>query len=201
MRPLSKQCTPPVCLQDLETFRDLLSLPGLQLGGAPRPTNMKICHSIQRKTVTIIVGSPCLRKSEPWIFCSSVSACRFDTAMLTRLAEDPMIDPIPPIHAPTLSGQARTPGSSPGVSFCFMSSNTYTMVVVKGRDSRKALPKEQTHKSIMIANNVLESSGNSMIKAAMVSPSNLITPNSDKDYTRTKRQAKKNNVSHSTAIK
>mmetsp|Transcript_134182 Transcript_134182/g.286971 ORF Transcript_134182/g.286971 Transcript_134182/m.286971 type:complete len:206 (+) Transcript_134182:212-829(+) len=118
--------------------------------------------------------------------------------MHTRFAEDPMIEPMPPQQAPMLRGQIRTLVLTPAMEDFCKSMRTYTIVVVNGKDSKKALPIDETHSMMIMAMAMRESSGKTSISLIMPSPSSRITPSSLNDSTRTKSNAKNRSVPHST---
>merc|ERR1712118_294992 len=65
---------------------------------------------------------------------------------------------MPPTQAPILSGQTSNSTCTPGMPLFMRSKRMYTKVVVNGRDSRKALPIDESQRTTKMAKYILLSS-------------------------------------------
>mmetsp|Transcript_16378 Transcript_16378/g.36161 ORF Transcript_16378/g.36161 Transcript_16378/m.36161 type:complete len:218 (-) Transcript_16378:1634-2287(-) len=119
----------------------------------------------------------------------------------TKFADEPMILPIPPTHAPRDSAQASGITGIPRESSFLKLIRMYATVVVKGNDSRKAEPKPATHNITKHATSMRASIGTEVNRSVNASPSARIKPISPRDSTKTNKVAKNIKVSHSTASK
>mmetsp|Transcript_26352 Transcript_26352/g.63467 ORF Transcript_26352/g.63467 Transcript_26352/m.63467 type:complete len:216 (+) Transcript_26352:743-1390(+) len=121
--------------------------------------------------------------------------------MATRFAEEPMMLPIPPTHAPKDNAQASGMTGIPRESSFRKLIKMYATVVVKGKDSKKADPRPATHNITKHATSIRASIGTEVNRSVNASPNARINPISPSDSTKTNKVAKNIKVSHSTASK
>mmetsp|Transcript_44538 Transcript_44538/g.105545 ORF Transcript_44538/g.105545 Transcript_44538/m.105545 type:complete len:244 (-) Transcript_44538:1665-2396(-) len=145
------------------------------------------------------VGKPYLRKWNPFIGLSG--EYRSETAIATRFAEEPMMLPIPPTHAPRESAHDKGSTGMPRSPVFLKSARIYVKVVVYGKDSKNAEPMVLTQRTRITATSKREPWSTCLIVSASSSPTFLIRPSSAKHSTKMKRLAKNRRVSHSTAFK
>eukprot|EP00967_Tisochrysis_lutea_P139690 scaffold254083_cov32-Tisochrysis_lutea.AAC.2 len=110
------------------------------------------------------------------------------------------MDPMPPTHAPTERAQASGSVGMPSSPDERRVARIATMVVVYGKDSRKAEPMADTHRKTRqaMATRCSSSCTERMILVKS-EPIQRIRPSSARSSTKMNRAAKKMRVSHSTA--